>query len=870
MTVKEYFNGDELAADVWESKYKIEGEKTPHDMHIRMAEELARPERKYVDIASDREGFDLSDFGKALEKKLRKKSDKELVDWIMEYLGEFRYIVPQGSIMTMLGNKRKIGSLSNCFVVPSPHDSYGGILRTDQQLAQLMKRRGGVGTNINTLRPSDTPVSNAAGTSTGAASFMHRFSNTTREVAQNGRRGALMLLISCKHPDVYKFVNMKKDRTQVTGANISVMLTDDFMQAVEKDQDFYCSFPIEHSDDIMKAFPVGELPYNKLSKLQTPRGDGWVVRIRARELFDQIVENAWENAEPGVAFMDRVHEYSPEGVYPQFRAIASNPCGEQWMQAYDACRLLAANLLNLVRNAFTQNAKLDLDRAYEVFYIQQRLADDIVDLEIEYVDRIIDKINNDNEPDGVKNEELMLWKNVRKTAKESRRTGCGFTGLGDMLAAIGLKYDSDEALKVIEQIMKVKMRAELDCTIDMALLRGKFEGHNSDLEFYVVNEPRNRFADGHLMGKNAFYQMIITEFGESMAMRMMQYGRRNVSWSTVAPTGTVSLMTQTTSGLEPLFLAYYMRRKKVNPSDKGIRVDFVDQNGDSWTEYPVLHPQFKEWLLVQATSMPDAMAKQDLGKWFEESPWYGATANDIDWRRRVEIQGIIQKYTTNAISSTLNLPNNVSKETVSGIYMTAWKTGLKGVTIYRDGCRSGVLVADSAKKSSFDYSDAVKRPKEIEGHLHVVTVKGVKYGVIIGMMDEKPYELFAFNLPDEIKESCNGKIVKVKKGHYNFVCEDGTLKNLQEAAVKSDELVLTRLVSGMLRHGAKPQFVMEQIDKCDLEVVSFGKAISRVLKKYVKDEDMVARNKCKDCGSANVRMQEGCLTCLDCGSSKCG
>jgi len=858
MTVKEYFNGDELAADVWLSKYAIEGEKTPYDMHLRMAEELARMEKELEKNVPIVEVNQLSEFGE----KLFEKGELS-VDDIMWYFDNFRYIVPQGSIMTMLGNKHKIGSLSNCFVIPSPVDSYGGILKTDQQLVQLMKRRGGVGTNINTLRPSDTPVSNAAGTSTGAVSFMHRYSNSTREVAQNGRRGALMLLISCKHPDVFKFVNVKKDRTAVTGANISVMLTDKFMEAVKKDGDFICTFPVDIDDNFDT-----NTPYNKLVYF----GTGWIMRIRAKELFDQIVENAWDNAEPGVAFMDRVREYSPEGVYEQFRAIASNPCGEQWMQAYDACRLLALNLFGIVNNPFTDKAEIDWSRLYEIAYIQQRLADDIVELEIEYVDRIIAKIKSDPEPTDIKRDELELWKKVRETAKASRRTGCGFTGLGDMLAALGLKYDSDEALYITEKVVKEKMRAELDCTIDLAILRGTFEGWNTNLEF-VLDDDRKLWG-----GNNEFYNMLCSEFPEQVS-RMRQYGRRNVSWSTVAPTGTVSLMTQTTSGLEPLFMGFYMRRKKINPSNKDARVDFVDQNGDSWQEFPVLHPKFKDWLQekykgheMDITLMLETgeLGRERIDEEFEKSPWYNSTANDISWEKRIAIQSVIQKYTTNAISSTMNLPSDVSKETVAGIYFKAWESGLKGVTIYRDGCRSGVLVADTAKKSSFDYSDAVKRPKEINGNLHVVSVKGVKYGVIIGLVDDRPYELFAFNLPEDIKDSCNGKIVKVKKGHYNFECEDGTLKDLQEAAVKSDELVLTRLVSGMLRHGAKPQFVMEQIDKCDLEVVSFGKAVARTLKKYVKDEDMVARNSCKDCGSSNVRMQEGCLTCLDCGSSKCG
>jgi ribonucleoside-diphosphate reductase alpha chain len=452
----------------------------------------------------------------------------------------------------------------------------------------------------------------------------------------------------------------------------------------------------------------------------------------------------------------------------------------------------------------------------------------------------------------------------------SRRTGCGITALGDMLAAINCKYDSDKAMKVTQAVMQTKMKAELDCTIDLAILRGTFEGWDISKEW---------ISDGHGgVGKNSFYQMLIEEFPEQVD-RMIKYGRRNVSWSTVAPTGTVSILTQTTSGLEPLFSAYYMRRKKVNALEKGVRVDFTDQNGDTWQEYPVLHPKFKEWLFLTEFSTHDedrkpfeewlVQEKNQMQQYFEKSPWYKSTANDISWEKRIEIQSIIQRYTTNAISSTINLPNNVSKEVVSNIYLAAWKSGLKGVTIYRDGCRTGILVTETTKKSSFEYTDAAKRPKGIDADLHVVTVKGIKYGVVIGKMDDKPYEVFAFNAPTGVKESAKGEIVKVKRGHYNFISEDEKIENIQDIAVRHDEQVLTRLISGMLRHGAKPQFVMEQIDKCDLEVVSFGKAISRTLKKYVKEDELISRNKCSDCGSTNLRMQEGCLTCNDCGTSRC-
>lgn len=874
-----YFGGDDLAASVWIGKYALKNEKgevvedTPDQMHERMAKEFARIESTYTfkDVTG------LSEFGKSLNRALVENE-------IFDLFKDFKYIVPQGSIMSMLGNKYAVGSLSNCFVVPAPEDSYAGILYTDQHLAQLMKRRGGVGTNINTLRPSGSYVKNAAGTSTGAVSFMHRFSNTTREVAQNGRRGALMLLISCLHPEVFDFVKVKQDRTKVTGANISVMLTDKFMRASENDKDFYCVFPITFNIPDEINF---DIPYNVLTELPDTKdvrvysngvrveGENVkIMKIKARELFDLIVENAWDNAEPGVAFTDAINDYSPEGVYERFRAIASNPCGEQWMNPYDACRLLAMNLFGIVVNPFTKDAHIDYHKLYEIAYLQQRLADDIVDLEIEYVNRIIEKIKSDPEPDHIKQTELDLWNNIKSTATASRRTGCGITGLGDMLAAIGLKYDSDEALEVIKMVMKTKMEGELDATIDLAIQRGTFEGWNKHNEFFAEELG---YKNVPTQGLNNFYKMLLAEFPEQ-SVRMYRYGRRNVSWSTIAPTGSVSILTQTTSGLEPLFLPFYMRRKKVNPSDEGVRVDFVDQNGDSWTEYPVLHPKFKDWVLtvMSTDDRPiESYSKEIINDLFEQSPWYKATANDIDWEKRVDIQSVLQRYTTNAISSTINLPNNVSKETVANIYMKSWKGGLKGVTIYRDGCRTGVLVAETKPKvetNKFGYIDAVKRPKELTSELHTVSIKGEPYAVVVGLMDGNPYEIFAFRNTDNFKKG-SGVTIKQKKGVYNFIPNDenqSSVANLQDVALHADEQILTRLISGMLRHGMNPYYVIDQINKTPLEIVSFGKALTRVLKFYIKEEELKGKLKCNDCGSENVRLQEGCLTCNECGSSKCG
>jgi ribonucleoside-diphosphate reductase alpha chain len=839
----DYFNNDELSASVWYGKYALKNEKkevvetTPRDMHIRMAKELASAEAKYDFPNNDSKYAPLSLMGKALYRNFNE-------EFILSYLDRFKWIIPQGSIMSGLGNHYKLQSLSNCFVVPEPLDSYGGIFKADQEIAQLEKRRGGVGTTLNKLRYDDAVVLNAAGTSTGAHSFMSRFSNTTREVAQNGRRGALMLLMSVLHPDVKKFIIKKKDRTQVTGANVSVQIVDSFMRAVEKNDDFICRFPIdsEDLDDNGK-----DLPYDEI----VPWGNGVVMKVRAREVFDLIVEMAWENAEPGVAFMDRVHDYSPEGVYEVFKAIASNPCGEQWLQAYDACRLLAVNLYSFVRNPFTKNASIDYDKVYEVFYIQQRLADDIVDLEIEYVDKIIAKIEADPEPDDIKATELNLWNKVKETASASRRTGCGFTALGDMLAALGLKYDSDEALWVTKKVMKTKMMAELDCTIDLGILRGTFTGWNRIMEF-----TSNPTAQGIKieLGKNPFYEMIRTEFPEQ-ALRMYQYGRRNVSWSTVAPTGSVSIVailgkySNTSGGLEPQFMPFYFRNKKVNPSDDTARVDFKDQNGDSWMTYPVIMGGFKEWLEVYWNEngleyVPfEYMSKDEMQAYFEISPYYGSCANDISWEKRVEIQSIIQKYTTNAISSTLNLPKDVSKETVSNIYFKAWKAGLKGVTVYRDGSRSGVLVTSSNSGSDqFVYHNAPKRPKSLDAECIITRVKGEPYAVIVGFLDGKPYEVFAHSDSPNFRNS-KGQIVKSKKGVYDYVAGDESIAEIQSKALHADEQMLTRLVSGMMRHGVNPKFILEQIDKCELEIVSFGKALARVLKKYIPEKELLERYK---------------------------
>ena len=1147
----------------------------------------------------------------------------------------------------------------NCFVVGQPYDSYAGILHKDQQLVQLMKRRGGVGLDISTLRPATTIVKNAAGTSTGAVSFMDRFSNTTREVAQSGRRGALMLTIDVRHPDVFDFVNIKKDRSKVTGANISVMLRDDFMEAVKKDEDYVLRWPCDADISVIEN-DTRTFEYGKLYPFQNTRQKNHYYKIiKAKELYNSIVDNAWDNAEPGQMFIDRHWDYSPDGVYEAYKGVTTNPCfpenmrlltkngyetfgsledskltneiftdnriiyvgtdnnedweinnnnhgvklrnasevfvtsessevirltfsdgselecttdhhvattngmvmageltpdhdilvaipdlefdilgklpttndekcallmgliagdgtfgpqckinidlwgddrytirdiclkliddlyiteydvikplignewvnrklsnyfvsdikksnkvrigsnflskyleikygftsktklqipefilnncrgniglyylqglyyadgsvqgsiksgytvrlhqsnkkmlsdvqlichangiktsiysrrlphekeikgkkykikeqyelittnnshvefnkigflgsekeiklkiilsetpkikhnkttvklintenlgykkvfclkedvtrscivntisvrrcGEIFMQEYDACRLMAINLFNIVFDSFTENASINEELLYELSYEQQRLADALIDLEIEYIDRILNKIKEDSEPMEVKQIEYDLWKNIQATCRASRRTGCGFTALGDMLAALNLKYDSDEAMEVIERVMHIKMKAELDCTIDLAILRGPFEGWDFNKEY-----------DDQGWGKNEFYKFVDEEYGEAIA-RMKKYGRRNCSFSTVAPTGTVSLMTQTSSGLEPIFMPYYMRRKKVNPSDGQVRVDFVDQNGDSWQEYPVLHPKFLKWCESKNSGNTmrflQTLDKDTLKGLFELSPWYGSTANDIDWIKRVEIQAIIQKYVSHSISSTINLPSEATKEEVSTIYMSAFDAKLKGVTIYRDGCRTGVLVSTDSVGSEdiFEYRDAIKRPKMLPGHLFNVTALGDKFHVAVGLMNDKPYETFAFRANGKIPPTGEGFIKKIKSGSYSFIQEDKEFL-LTDKPTPIQE-ALTKLLSWGLRSGGHIKYAVDVLNSTDSDLMSFEKAVARTLKRFIAEGEKSSvkcwNPECTGDGS-NVVFEEGCVSCKDCGASKC-
>jgi ribonucleoside-diphosphate reductase alpha chain len=815
----EYFNGNEMAAQVWQSKYAAPGEETPNDMHKRMSKELSRA--------------------------MSKTDTKFTEEFVFELLKDFKYIVPQGSIMATLGVEGKVASLSNCFVVDSPRDSYGGILKADEELVQLMKRRGGVGVDISSLRPRGVKVKNAAGTSTGAASFMERFSSSTREVAQDGRRGALMLTISIDHPDAEEFVNMKGDRSKVTGANVSVMLTDDFMQKALRGDDFIQKWPCDASLTLEEIEKVNGADYKTL----VPLDGKYAKKVNAKELYASIVFNAWDNAEPGQLFIDRLHGYSPDGVYDEYKTLTTNPCSEIGMGAYDACRLVAINLFSYVVNPFTEDAYFNYTRFHEHCGYMQIIGDAIVDLELEHIDRILAHIKSSPEPDSIKSREVELWQSVRDTAARGRRTGCGITALGDTLAALGFKYDSERALGIVGDIMRTKFLAELTASTELARKYRPFSGWNYKKE-----------------KDSEFFLMVKEEFPELWLFTSL-YGRRNVSWGTIAPTGSLSILTQTSSGLEPMFMPFYTRRRKINPNDKFNRVDFVDQNGDQWMEYPVLEPKFKMWMEIQGVEDTSILTKDQTQEWFEKSPWYGSCAGDIDWERRVDMQAVCQKYISHSISSTINIPNTATQEDVERIYVRAWQKGLKGVTVYRDGCRTGVLIADAAKEE-FAQRNAPKRPKRLTADVYHTKSSGSIFTVFVGLMDGKPYEVFARDY--EIAKQGKGEIVKKGKGKYVFV-QNGEEFDMMEQRFDANHNVrwaLSRLVSTALRHGADIKFVTEQLRKSGGSVTDYTSAMARVLSKYTKIETL--GEACPSCGAESLIREEGCYKCKSCGWTKCG
>lgn len=830
MTELEYFKGDELAASTWRNKYAAEKEQTPDDTHRRLAREFARVESDYHWKASNR--MKLSNYGYQ-----RPNLDEEA---IYQLFKDFKYIIPGGSVMSGAGTGQLV-SLSNCFVIGSPKDSYAEIMKTRSQQAQLMKRRGGVGYDLSELRPRGAKVNNAAKSSTGAASFMDVCSDITNEVAQNGRRGALMLSMSINHPDIEEFITKKQDLTKVTGANISVKVTDEFMQAVMEDKDYWLRYPVDCPN--FEMLYSDNFEYNVL--YSTDRGH--IKKVRARELWNTLMHCAWNTAEPGIMFEGAMHNYSPDGVYPDFKMIGTNPCGEIPMGPFDSCRLIHINLSSYIINPFTDKAHIDEELLYMHSYEAMRLADDLVDLEIEAVDRIIDIVKNDTD-----DTEFKLWSKIKETAIQGRRAGLGFTGLADAIAMLGLKYDSDEGISQVEQLMKVMFKGQLDSNIDMAIERGAFPAWNSVVEAESNSDWLKFIRNNHL----------------ETWLKMAQFGRRNISWSTVAPTGTVSIMAGTSSGIEPIFLPFYQRKRKcMSESD---RVDYVDKVGEKYTLFTVVHPNLKRWAIETMNYSESEVNEWNLGVWKEvwkESPYYGSTAPEIDWRQRVKLQGVVQKYITHSISSTVNLAKETTEEEIADIYIEAWKQGLKGITIYRDGCREGVLT-QVEKPKTIEGRQAPKRPKELEADYYQIKSKGEQFIVLVGLLNGKPYEIFAFRPLSSVNAPQHkGVITKIGKMHYSFTSEHMKLENLQKANINIEEQAATLYSSMLLRHGVNIKYIVKTAKKVNDNITSFSSAMCRVLSKYIPDEEIKGEI-CPDCGGTLVR-EGGCIHCKDCGYSKC-
>ena len=830
-----YFNGDELAATTWMNKYAMKNdsgefvEQSPDDMHKRMAKEFGRIEADY------KLKYNLNGSAKFLSKYGQEREDLS-EEKIYNYFKEFGYIIPQGSVMSSLGNYYQLASLSNCIVVPDLHDSYGGVFYTDQQLAQLFKRRCGVGVDISNLRPAGARVSNAAKSTSGAVSFMNRFSNTTREVAQNGRRGALMLSMDIAHPDVEDFITIKQDLQKVTGANISIRLSDEFMSAVESNSEYTHKWPIESDNP-------------KFTKT-----------VNAKELWDTIVKCAHNTAEPGLIFWDRQHWYSTSSVYPKYKNASTNPCSEIAMQGGDSCRLIAINLYNFVEKPFTKEAKFLMEDFYKATYEGQRLMDDLVDLETEAIGRILAKIDADDEPEKIKAVEKETWELLLKTGIEGRRTGLGFTALADMIAALGMAIDSDEAIAKTEEIMKEKCRAEFDSSIDMSLARGSFVGFDAKIE-----------------KTSEFVQMMEKELPD-VYERMMKFGRRNISISTVAPTGTLSMLAQTSSGIEPVFMTHYKRRRKLNEQDREAKVDFIDDSGDKWQEFTVYHHNLQTWMEVTGET--------DITK----RPYSGCTAPEINWLKRVEMQAVVQKYVTHSISSTINLPNDVSLDEVSNIYLESWKQGTKGITVYRDGSRSGVLVSADEKKedvlenTEFKETKAPSRPERLDAKVVRFKNNKEKWIAVVGLLNGRPYEIFTgktedvFNMPPTVEY---GWVIKNRRedgsSQYDFQYEDKdgykvTMGGLSRSFDK-EFWNYAKLISGILRHGMPLHYVVDLIEKMNLydaNINTWKSGVVRALKTFIADGTKVSDHTCRECGDEGLVYEEGCLKCVSCGYSKCG
>lgn len=824
-----YFGGDELAARVWVTKYALkdsEGhlfERTPDDMHRRLAGEIARIESKYPNPMSAEEVFEL--------------------------LRDFRYAVPQGSPMAGIGNKLQVGSLSNCFVIgiDGKPDSYGGIMLVDQEQVQLMKRRGGVGHDLSHLRPKGMAVKNSALTSTGLVPFMERYSNSTREVAQDGRRGALMMTVSIKHPDSEAFIDAKMTPGKVTGANVSVRIDDAFMEAVEAGTPYRQQFPVDSSEPVVTK------------------------DIDARELWSKIVGNAWKSAEPGVLFWDTIRRESVPDCYADlgFETISTNPCGEIPLCPYDSCRLLAINLYSFVDNPFTPQAKFNFERLAEVTAKAQRVMDDIIDLEMEKIDLILDKIDSDPEPEEVKIPERNLWNKIKTKTLKGRRTGLGTTAEGDMIAAMGLRYGTPEATEFSVSVHRAVALAAYGSSVTMAEERGAFE------VFDAAREAGNPF---------------IKRLGEAdpdLLERMRKHGRRNIACLTIAPTGTTSLLTRTSSGIEPVFMPVYKRRRKINANDTNVRVDYVDDSGDAFEEYIVYHPKFLEWMKVAGIEERTDYTQAELDELVARSPYANATANDIDWYEKVRMQGAVQKWVDHSISVTINLPADISVEAVEQLYRQAWHAGCKGCTVYRDGSRSGVLVALEKKPEKAGNSAIlVKRPIELEADVVRFQNNKEKWIAFVGLADGRPYEIFTGLSDDEDglflpKSVTHGKIIKaidengVKRYDFQFINKRGHKTTIEGLSDKFNPEYwnYAKLISGVLRYGMPIDQVLKLVGGLELDSQSINTwkmGVERALKKYLPNGTSAKGQKCPNCGQETLVYQEGCLICTACGTSKCG
>lgn len=827
----DYFNGDDLAARVWLNKYALKDsdgniyESTPNDMHRRIAKEIARIEAKYENAMSEQEIFDL--------------------------IKDFKYIVPQGSPMAGIGNPYQIASLSNCFVIGNSgdSDSYGGIMKIDQEQVQLMKRRGGVGHDLSHIRPKSSPVKNSALTSTGIVPFMERYSNSTREVAQDGRRGALMLSVSINHPDSEDFIDAKLEQGKVTGANVSVRIDDNFMEAVKTNGQYTQKYPI-FSDN------------PKFSKT-----------IDANGIWKKIVHNAWKSAEPGILFWDTIINESVPDCYADlgYKTISTNPCGEIPLCPYDSCRLLAINLFSYVEKPFTKEAYFNFELFKKHVTAAQRIMDDIIDLELEKIDVILQKIDADPEGEDVKSIERNLWVNIRTKAQEGRRTGVGITAEGDMLAALGIRYGSEKGNEFSVEVHKTLALAAYRASVYLAKERGAFK------VFDIEREKNNPFIQR------------LKAADEELYYAMSEYGRRNIALLTIAPTGTTSLMTQTSSGIEPVFMPVYKRRRKVNPNDKDVRVDFVDEVGDSWEEYVVFHHRFKQWMEVNGLDLDKNYDQKELDALIRKSPYYKATSNDVDWMSKVSMQGAVQKWVDHSISVTINLPNDATEELVGQLYMEAWEAGCKGVTVYRDGSRSGVLISnDEKKEDELETLTAfpTKRPQILQADVVRFQNNKEKWIAFIGLIDGRPYEIFTGLADDEdgilIPRWANeGLIIKNRN-------EDGTSRyDFQYTNIRGYKTTIeglshkfnpeywnyAKMISSTLRYGMPIDKVVDLINSLQLDSESINtwkNGVARALKRYVEDGTQVKGQSCSACKSENLIYQEGCLTCKDCGSSKCG